>query len=58
MKYRNTRTGAILDTTAEIRGGDWVELAGQKPAPLTEAPAQEKKEAGRKTNGRSVRRTK
>ncbi len=49
MIYRNERTGAVIETTAEIRGGGWQEV---KPAALTE-PAQEKEDKSRKTGRRT-----
>ena len=45
MKYRNTVTGAIIETTAQISGGNWVEMDPPKAAP---APAQEKKKSAAK----------
>ena len=49
MLYRNTRTGAEIETKAVITGGDW-EAAGEKPA-APKAPAQERK-SDRKQSGR------
>lgn len=30
MKYRNTKTGVIIDVPCKIRGGDWVEHVATK----------------------------
>ena len=28
MKYRNTKTGAVIETATAINGGNWVEVNG------------------------------
>ena len=34
MIYRNTKTGAIIDSPCIVRGGDWVEVKPkQEPKP-------------------------
>lgn len=33
MKYKNTKTGAIIDSPCKVSGGDWVEF---KPEEVTE----------------------
>lgn len=36
MKFKNTKTGAVIDLTAPISGGDWVaigEIEETKPTP-------------------------
>lgn len=38
MIYKNTKTGAVIETTAAVSGGDWQEVVPAKPS----APAQEK----------------
>lgn len=43
MKYRNTKTGAILELSGQLSGGDWVEVKASAPTATT-APAQEKKQ--------------
>lgn len=30
MKYRNTKTGAVIDVASKIRGGNWVLVGGEK----------------------------
>lgn len=30
MKYRNIKTGAIIDSPCTISGGDWVEVKPEK----------------------------
>ena len=42
MKYRNTKTGAVIESPCEIFGGGWV-LMAPAPAPA-KAPAQEEKQ--------------
>lgn len=44
MKYRNTKTGTVIETKAKIAGGDWVPVG----TPTTEKPKTTKKE---KVNG-------
>ena len=36
MQYRNTKTGAIIDSSCAISGGDWV---SEEPAKTVAAPA-------------------
>lgn len=36
MIYRNTKTGAIIDSSCAISGGDWVP---EEPAKIVAAPA-------------------
>lgn len=31
MRYRNKRTGAVIETTSRISGGDWVEMVAATP---------------------------
>lgn len=40
MKYRNTKTGVIIDVPCKIRGGDWVEHVATKKEP-TNKPTEE-----------------
>lgn len=44
-KYRNTRTGAVIESAAQIRGGDWQEA---EPPVTPRAPVQKEKTQGRK----------
>lgn len=34
MKYRNTKTGAVIETASTISGGNWVKIedGGESPA--------------------------
>lgn len=43
MKYRNTKTGAVIETVSPINGGNWVEVrdGGAKPAVITAPDADE-----------------
>lgn len=45
MKYKNTRTGAVIDTSGKIKGGDWVEV----PVAPAQPEIKEKKEPEKKT---------
>lgn len=45
MKYRNTRTGAVIDIPCEIKG-EWEPVKEEKPK--EEAPAQKKKRTPKK----------
>jgi len=43
MRYRNKRTGVVIDVRGKVSGGDWEEV---KPAPAPrkpKAPAADKK---------------
>jgi len=49
MKYKNMRTGAVIETTGRIHGGDWREIpaVAEKTAPPVEneKAAEQKKTA-------------
>ena len=42
MKYRNTKTGAVVETACNVTGKNWEPIKPAKPAPkkepVTEAP--------------------
>lgn len=42
MKYRNTKTGAVIETRTAINGGNWVEVrgGGATPAAITSEPTE------------------
>ena len=42
MKYRNTRTGAVIETASVCSGAEWVEVAESKPARKTAASTPKK----------------
>lgn len=42
MMYRNTKTGAVIEVSSEIKGGDWVPVA-EKTAPARKRKGTEKK---------------
>ena len=42
MIYRNTKTGAIIDSPCIVRGGDWVAEEPAKVTPKKEAPKPKK----------------
>ena len=48
MKYRNTRTGRIIDVNSEMRGA-WVAVEPEKPAKVETAKAAPKASAKKKT---------
>lgn len=55
MKYRNEKTGAVIETEAMVSGGGWQPVLPEATAkPSDMAPAQDKKPEGSKT----ARRTK
>lgn len=45
MKYRNTKTGAVIDVKAEL-GGDWMPVETKKKA--EPSPEAKKKKAAKK----------
>lgn len=47
MKYRNTKTGALIETACPVSGADWVEVKAAKPA--SKAPG---KNAPKSKNGK------
>lgn len=50
-RYRNTRTGAVIESAAQIRGGDWqeVEPATAPPASVQKEKVQDKKPVPKRT---------
>ena len=46
MRYKNVKTGAVIETSSKIRGENWKEIKEQAKKP---APA--KRKAGRKAKG-------
>lgn len=34
MKYRNTKTGAIIDSPCVIKGNDWIEIKEEVKKPV------------------------
>ena len=52
-RYRNIGTGAVIESAAQIKGGDWREI---EPAVTPPASVQEKRRPqGGKKDGRSIR---
>lgn len=43
MKFRNIKTGQIIDVPSEIRGNNWEKISDKAPAkePVVDAPAVE-----------------
>lgn len=43
MKYRNIKTGQIIDVPSEVSGKNWKKIGGKAPAkePVVDAPAVE-----------------
>lgn len=46
MKFKNTKTGAVIDLTAPISGGDWVVVGEveEKPTPKVQSEVEIKQE--------------
>lgn len=55
MRYRNERTGAVIETECRIEGGGWVAEQAARPAPQAAQEREEKKQTGRRKDGRGVR---
>lgn len=55
MKYRNIKTGQIIDVPSEISGKNWEKIGGKAPAkePVVDAPAVEEKIKPAKTTRKS-----
>ena len=47
MKFKNTKTGAVIDLTAPISGGDWVAVGEveEKPTPKVQSEVEIKQES-------------
>ena len=47
MKFKNTKTGAVIDLTAPISGGDWVAVGEveEKPTPKVKPEVEIKQES-------------
>lgn len=43
MKYKNRRTGAVVNTSGKISGGDWEEIPVAPAQPKTEENAEPEK---------------
>lgn len=44
MRYKNTKTGAIIDSSCVISGGDWIKVEPvEAPRPEIEKPAPKRK---------------
>ena len=57
MKYKNRRTGAVINTSGKISGGDWEEIPVAPPQPeIKEKTEPEKKTAPpiKKTTARTA----
>lgn len=55
MKYRNIKTGQIIDVPSEISGKNWEKIGGKAPAkePVVDAPAVEEEIKPAKTTRKS-----
>ena len=56
MKYRNIKTGQIIDVPSEISGKNWEKIGGKAPAkePVVDAPAVEEEiDPAKKTTRKS-----
>lgn len=45
MKYRNTKTQAVIETACVVRGGDWV-VADEQPKEKKTTQKKSKKKSG------------
>ena len=57
MRYKNIRTGAVIETTAGIKGEEWVEIPIVRPPKKKEPappPAPAEEEPKKKTRRRRV----
>ena len=57
MKYRNTRTGAVIDASSKIAGGNWVEISVAPAQPkegTTETVKKETAVAAKKTTTKTT----
>lgn len=52
MKYRNIKTGQIIDVPSEVRGANW-ELIGGKPVKETATVSTQDDQTVKKTRGKS-----
>lgn len=43
MKYRNTKTQAVIETACELRGGDWVKDDAEQPKAQSQSVAKKTK---------------
>ena len=62
MKYRNVKTGAVIDVPSEISGKNWELLDGgkaEKPAPVVlDVPVEEEVKPVKKTRKTAKKTTK
>lgn len=43
MKYKNTKTGAVIELNSILSGGDWEAVATKEISPIEEAPKETKR---------------
>lgn len=55
MKYRNKKTGVIIDVPSVLSGKNWEEVSGKAPAkePSVSIPAAEEEAPAKKTTRRA-----
>lgn len=47
MKYRNTKTGALIETACPVSGSDWVEVKAAEPASKAPGKTPKKSKTGK-----------
>lgn len=60
MKYRNVKTGAVIDVKSEISGGNWERIDGKAPAQepsVSPAPEKEEVKPVKKTRKTTTKKT-
>ena len=60
MKYRNVKTGAVIDVKSEISGGNWERIDGKAPAKepsVSSAPEAEEGKPVKKTRKTTTKKT-
>lgn len=43
MKYKNTKTGAVIELNSILSGGDWEAVTAKASSPIEEAPKETKR---------------
>lgn len=60
MKYRNVKTGAVIDVKSEISGGNWERIDGKAPAKepsVSPTPEKEEVKPVKKTRKTTTKKT-
>lgn len=57
MKYRNTKTQAVIVTACELHGGNWVKVEDEQPKTTTSATVAAKAETKSTPSKSAVKKT-